>query len=270
MISILAVLHLIGLLIAGTAFVAWLFRARGNAEIIGASSHEYGTPWLITGWIIPVASLWIPRRIIIDIWKGSASADLARRPSALITLWWTCYLAGAIGGNLLTTVLSKEHAPKAVVTVYALMSVLEIAAAVMAGLLIWRIVALQNHAGNRIATVIAGDDPTEQPARARPTWPLKPGVTIALAFGGMLVLGVLFQVTQGRTSPQHINVEVVEQQGYGYATMDSGLSPDDCDKESHRRYSDETDAIAFATGCLNAQADSLVKEINTQPAPSGG
>jgi hypothetical protein len=36
---------------------------------------------VVLGWVIPVASLWIPRRIVIDVWRASAPGRSSRRPT---------------------------------------------------------------------------------------------------------------------------------------------------------------------------------------------
>jgi hypothetical protein len=62
---------LVAFVVAGVPFVIWLFRVRANAEAISDRSHLWGRPWLIFSWVIPIANLWWPKRLIDDIWLAS-------------------------------------------------------------------------------------------------------------------------------------------------------------------------------------------------------
>jgi hypothetical protein len=66
---------------SGTTFLGWLFQARRKAVVIGGAAQRWSSPWVVLGWVIPVASLWIPRRIVIDVWRASAPGRSSRRPT---------------------------------------------------------------------------------------------------------------------------------------------------------------------------------------------
>jgi hypothetical protein len=138
--------------VAGTTFLLWLFQARRRAKVIGGAAQRWSTPWLVLGWVIPVVSLWIPRRIVIDIWKAS---EPDRRSYALVDVWWACFLAGNVGGNPLASVLSVGHDRKAANVVYVAMSAFAIAAAVLACSVIREISRAQERAGDHVAAVSA-------------------------------------------------------------------------------------------------------------------
>lgn len=83
--------ELAGLVVAGVAFLIWMFRARANADLLAPDGHRHRKPWLIFGWIIPILSFWIPRQIIGDIWAASRRIDQPRR-SGVIIAWWAAWL----------------------------------------------------------------------------------------------------------------------------------------------------------------------------------
>jgi hypothetical protein len=261
MIRTLAILYAVSYLIAGTAFIAWLFRVRANAEIIGGATQKYTVVWLTIGWIAPVVNLWVPRRIIIDVWRASAAKESVRRPPVLITAWWVCYLVGTNGGNLLATLLSKGHATKAITIVFALMSVFDIMAAILAVVLVWRIVGLQVGAGHRLAAmpgdVVVWPDQAEASQR-------KQAAILAVSLGGVLVLFTVLRLLP-HVLPSHSHSQSPEERGYAYGTANSDPLVSDCEKEGKRRYSNQIQEIGFEVGCVKAQTDALVNAAESSP-----
>jgi Domain of unknown function (DUF4328) len=93
-------------------FVAWLYRAYANLPALGVSRPRYGRGWAIGGWLIPIASLWIPKRLANDVWRSGDSelrmddSTWQERPVAgLVHWWWALVLIGAgllgLAGQLL-------------------------------------------------------------------------------------------------------------------------------------------------------------------------
>ena len=83
----------------GVVFVAWLIRARANAEAANFTRHKRSKPWLVLGWIVPVVNLWFPKQIVDDIWVAGDPAtpldgvDVDRADKAgLVTAWWACWV----------------------------------------------------------------------------------------------------------------------------------------------------------------------------------
>jgi hypothetical protein len=63
------------MLFTAIAFLAWFRGARINAE--GSGWHQrFARGWTFWGWIVPVVNLWIPLRVMDDIWQAS----FPRRP----------------------------------------------------------------------------------------------------------------------------------------------------------------------------------------------
>jgi catechol 2,3-dioxygenase-like lactoylglutathione lyase family enzyme len=109
-------------LLAGIAFVCWLFRARGNAYAISPGVfHKYAAPYLMFGWVAPVANLFVPKGIVDDILATSRpgglrpGTDLFRgHRSGLVWAWWSAWLlwtvtetASVLLGNAGMTVLEN-------------------------------------------------------------------------------------------------------------------------------------------------------------------
>jgi uncharacterized protein DUF4328 len=80
--------------LTGLLFVAWLWKAYGQAS----GPRSYGRAWTILGWLCPIANLWIPPRVVHEIWVGSGRFPMAERHriGLLVTGWW-CSLLGSLG-----------------------------------------------------------------------------------------------------------------------------------------------------------------------------
>lgn len=83
-------------LTTGIVYLCWLYRLRDNAELFAPGTHRWGRSWTGWGWIVPGVSLWVPRRITLDIWNASRpeTPSATDRPGrGRINLWWGFWLA---------------------------------------------------------------------------------------------------------------------------------------------------------------------------------
>ncbi|MGW6536025.1 DUF4328 domain-containing protein [Streptomyces sp. NPDC055051] len=80
-------------------FIVWFHRVRQNAGIFAPDSQTRSPGWAVGAWFIPLANLWIPRQIAVEIWRGSrrdpSAADGARELT-LLNAWWTCFVVGLV------------------------------------------------------------------------------------------------------------------------------------------------------------------------------
>lgn len=81
-------------LLTGTLFLAWLWRAHGQAT----GPRAYSRAWVITGWLLPIGNLWIPPQVIHEVWVGSGRFRMVERHriGLVVTGWW-CSLLGSLG-----------------------------------------------------------------------------------------------------------------------------------------------------------------------------
>ncbi|WP_329303500.1 DUF4328 domain-containing protein [Streptomyces sp. NBC_00659] len=121
-------------------FLAWLARARRNAESLSPSSPVPTAGWTIGAWFAPVANLYAPRQSVLDIGRASSPAWEQKRDVRLVTLWWAAWIGHGLA--ILTTTYVAQGSMALLVTAESLM----IAAAVLLGLVIERITALQSAA----------------------------------------------------------------------------------------------------------------------------
>jgi hypothetical protein len=90
-------------------FLMWFSRAYHNVPKLGVRLLRYGRGWSIGAWFVPILSLFRPKQIANDIWRGS-DPDLprahagngwhsARVPRALFGFWWAAYLITNVMGS---------------------------------------------------------------------------------------------------------------------------------------------------------------------------
>ncbi|MFJ8039118.1 DUF4328 domain-containing protein [Kitasatospora sp. NPDC096147] len=74
--------------------IYWLRRCRRNAEVFAPGTHRYSPGFAVGGWLIPVAMLWIPRRVTLDVRRASG---LAGRAWLVEGWWWARLIKVAVG-----------------------------------------------------------------------------------------------------------------------------------------------------------------------------
>jgi hypothetical protein len=96
-------LTVLALLAATAVFLAWLWRARVNAELLCRAEHRLSRGWTVGAWFVPVVNLWFPKQVVDDIWRTSRPGvprdthrvdDLARSP--LVHAWWYTLIANVL------------------------------------------------------------------------------------------------------------------------------------------------------------------------------
>ena len=85
--------------LAVVAFIVWFHRAYRRTAELGADTR-YAGGWAIGAWFVPILSLWRPKQIANDIWRGSdpdapSGPETAwgdRPVSPLLAAWWGAFL----------------------------------------------------------------------------------------------------------------------------------------------------------------------------------
>ncbi|MFC8361770.1 DUF4328 domain-containing protein [Streptomyces griseorubiginosus] len=139
------------LLVCGIVFVVWLWRVRVNAEVFAPDGHRKARPWVIAGWLVPLASAWYPRRVVLDVWNASSPGD---RPKgrALVNLWWTLWLLTTFVGWFLTKVVKSSHTAREIhdaMLPMLLADAVDLAAALVAAAMVLRLTRMQDEKARR-------------------------------------------------------------------------------------------------------------------------
>ena len=97
---------LVAVLITGVVFAAWMFVGYRRLDPM-RTDKRYGNGWAIAGWIVPFANLFVPYRVVRDLWDASVGAvadrervrtGVRRTPFPLVPLWWGCWVLATVLG----------------------------------------------------------------------------------------------------------------------------------------------------------------------------
>ncbi|MFJ7963662.1 DUF4328 domain-containing protein [Streptomyces sp. NPDC096324] len=83
------------LLVALLQFSIWLANMRDVADVLWRQGQRRRRAWLVFGWVIPVAQLFVPKMFVNDLWAAGQPASQRRRGHPLLTAWWLSVLAAA-------------------------------------------------------------------------------------------------------------------------------------------------------------------------------
>jgi len=85
-------------MITGLLYMAWLWRAYRQS----AGPHRHRQAWVVFGFVVPVVNLWLPPRMVYDVWVNSGRYRTAQRHAVglLVTCWWACALLGIVLARL--------------------------------------------------------------------------------------------------------------------------------------------------------------------------
>ncbi|MFB7112099.1 DUF4328 domain-containing protein [Streptomyces sp. NPDC056291] len=83
------------LLVALLQFSIWLANMRDVADVLWRQGQRRRKAWLVFGWLIPVAQLFVPKMFVNDLWAASQPESQRRRGHPLLTAWWLSVLGAA-------------------------------------------------------------------------------------------------------------------------------------------------------------------------------
>ncbi|MFH8368501.1 DUF4328 domain-containing protein [Streptomyces sp. NPDC018031] len=143
-------------------WAVWFRRLRLNAEVFAPGGHRFGPGWAAGAWFTPVVNLWFPKQIANDIWRASSPQGPQAVSRGLLNGWWVTFLAGMlvdVWGNVQYTVAENKledgdystldevndliDTMHGSVAIGMFATVLNIAAAILALLLIRQITTMQ-------------------------------------------------------------------------------------------------------------------------------
>lgn len=167
-------LVLLGALVAATIlFIRWFHLAYRNLVPLGVPELRFKPGWAIGSWFVPILNLWRPKQIANDIWRGSdpgAPAEQGggwtdRRTPALLAVWWGAWLLTGFVANAAARLWFRSDTPEDLrdaATLDAVSSGIDIAAALLAIVLIRRLTARQQERAGRLGAVedqpVAGEE----------------------------------------------------------------------------------------------------------------
>ncbi|MEW2636028.1 DUF4328 domain-containing protein [Streptomyces sp. NPDC048389] len=131
-------------------FIIWFYRVRSNAGVFAYGLQRRGQGWAVGAWFIPVANLWIPRGIAVDVWRASRTDPFAtddHQRHTLLNLWWAGFVTTWLVGRYAGRVYDRAESPKEIIDaadVLMVSEVIDIVAAVLAILFVRRLTHMQH------------------------------------------------------------------------------------------------------------------------------
>lgn len=144
-------LQLLTMLPAVIVFVIWFHRVRSNGGIFRPDAFTLRRGWAIGAWFVPVANLFLPRRIALETWRASTQRgpDGSERTAsaALLTAWWVVWVLTAITGRVFSRIYMAAETVDELLAAGLLGIAADlgtVTAGVLAVLFVRRLTAMQN------------------------------------------------------------------------------------------------------------------------------
>jgi hypothetical protein len=161
--SAIALLQILALIVGAFFFIRWFLQAYRNVDALGGT-RDYTEKWAGWAWFVPILSLWRPKQIANEIWRASDPDHPDQAPSkstplwGVLAFWWACWLVSnfisQIGARMAfhnDTADGLRHSTAA----YLIGDAIDIAAAVLAIVVILRITARQEERAAKRALSVA-------------------------------------------------------------------------------------------------------------------
>ncbi|MBT2208672.1 DUF4328 domain-containing protein [Actinomadura sp. NEAU-AAG7] len=86
--------------VTGLLYLGWLWRAYRQSP----GPHRHHRAWVVLGWLCPIVNLWLPPRLVYEVWVNSGRYRTAERQAAgfVVAAWWTCVLLGVLLARVFT------------------------------------------------------------------------------------------------------------------------------------------------------------------------
>lgn len=157
-----ATIYLVVGLIAGITFLLWWSRIYRNIVPLGVERPRWGARWAVAYWLIPIISLFRPKQVANDIWRGSdpdapaGSEGWESRPvTPLLNWWWALFILDMFIGNFAIRSAFDSDTPDELVseaTAYVITDIADAALAILTIVVIW---AMTRRQEARIAKLTA-------------------------------------------------------------------------------------------------------------------
>jgi cation transport ATPase len=78
--------------VVAVIFIRWLRAAYDLCADENPEAMRYSKPWTVWAWMVPIAFLYIPYRIVSDVWKASGRETPDVEVAPIVTGWWALFL----------------------------------------------------------------------------------------------------------------------------------------------------------------------------------
>lgn len=146
------------LIVGGLAYMAWLSRAVENAPALGAGTPPHSPRGAIGWWFVPLANFVVPYQIVSDLHDRLATVADSDRARPLLLGWWLTWMGGNLIGYL-TRFTGNDTIDqlKAAITVTMISDAMNLVAAILAILVVRRILGRETARAAAASTPVSAD-----------------------------------------------------------------------------------------------------------------
>lgn len=94
----IGVIYLVAIVGVIITFLMWINRASKNLSSLGIEKQRFSPGEAVGWWFCPIANLWQPFRVTVEIWRGSHPSQ--PRTSPFLWIWWITWLIANVAGYL--------------------------------------------------------------------------------------------------------------------------------------------------------------------------
>jgi hypothetical protein len=103
--TVVGIAYLVMLVVGAFFFIRWFHPAYANLRKLGQPTLRHGDGWAIGSWFIPVAGLWLPKKLANDVWRATDPSAppamggegwLRIAPPPLLQWWWGAWIVSNI------------------------------------------------------------------------------------------------------------------------------------------------------------------------------
>ncbi|MFI2377315.1 DUF4328 domain-containing protein [Streptomyces sp. NPDC018964] len=131
-------------------FITWFFLMRRRTGPLAPDRFRMGSGWAIGAWFVPVANLWLPYRVAVDMWGACTplptEGESRQVPTWPVNLWWSLFVGTVLLGRYASARLDMTDSLTGLsdaVTLYLAVDLLYAVTAGAAVLFTVRLTALQ-------------------------------------------------------------------------------------------------------------------------------
>jgi Domain of unknown function (DUF4328) len=84
---------------AGVLLMVWQYRARYNARLVAPAAPMLPT-WTVFAWLVPVANLVLPPRLLFDVLRAGAPRGSRAMDLAVVASWWLAWIAAWVAASI--------------------------------------------------------------------------------------------------------------------------------------------------------------------------
>jgi hypothetical protein len=150
--------NVLGYIVAGVAFLAWLSRAVENIPTLGGGTPLFTPRAAIGWWFVPFANFVQGYRVVADLWRRMATTA-SERGIALVLAWWLLWLGAQLANRAITAAVNNARTIDEVRALVMPSVAAPLATAVAGVLLIWIIRETERRVAVRATLAATGGLP---------------------------------------------------------------------------------------------------------------